>query len=119
MMYIVQCGDGRFYRRGKLVASRMAASFRHSPSGAAGILIRAQRTFPDLQWEAVPFRENAPMPQTSKEKQEAFRARNAMLGLTEVRGVFLPPSLHADLKEQAKKLLTKHKPLEEPPAVRK
>jgi hypothetical protein len=44
------------------------------------------------------------MPQSSKEKQEAFRARNAMLGLTEVRGVYLPPALHAELKAHARKL---------------
>jgi hypothetical protein len=30
---------------------------------------------------------------SSKEKQEAFRARRAMLGMTEVRGVYLPPEL--------------------------
>jgi hypothetical protein len=42
--------------------------------------------------------------QTNKEKQEAFRARNAMLGMTEVRGIYLPPALHAKLKELAKKL---------------
>jgi hypothetical protein len=45
------------------------------------------------------------MPQSSKEKQEAFRARNAMLGLTEVRGIYLPPDQHAKLKELARKLL--------------
>jgi len=44
------------------------------------------------------------MPQSSKEKQKAFRARNAMLGLTEVRGIFLPPEKHADLKKIAKTL---------------
>lgn len=48
------------------------------------------------------------MPQSSKEKQEAFRARQAMLGRTEVRGVFLPPTLHAELKAEAKKLLARH-----------
>lgn len=48
------------------------------------------------------------MPQTSKEKQEAFRARNALLGLSEVRGVFLPPALHAAIKEEARKLLARH-----------
>lgn len=52
------------------------------------------------------------MPQTSKEKQEAFRARQAMLGLREVRGVFLPPELHPALKEYAAKLLEQHKPEE-------
>jgi hypothetical protein len=49
--------------------------------------------------------ENPPMAQTSKEKQEAFRARQAMLGLKEVRGIYLPESLHPVLKEQAQKLL--------------
>jgi len=48
------------------------------------------------------------MPMTNKEKQEAFRARNAMLGNTEVRGVFLPPNLHPELKELAKKLLKQY-----------
>lgn len=45
-----------------------------------------------------------PMPLSSKEKQEAFRARHAMLGMTEVRGIFLPPELHAELKRLAKEL---------------
>lgn len=53
-------------------------------------------------------RHNEGMPQTSKEKQEAFRARQAMLGHTEVRGVFLPPALHAAIKEEARKLLARH-----------
>lgn len=48
------------------------------------------------------------MPQSSKEKQEAFRARNALLGLSEVRGIYLPPALHAALKEEARKLLARH-----------
>lgn len=49
------------------------------------------------------------MPLSSKEKQEAFRARNAMLGLTEVRGIYLPPDLHAELKKMAQKLAAKPK----------
>lgn len=48
---------------------------------------------------------NPPMPLSSKEKQEAFRARNAMLGLTEVRGIYAPPELHAAIKEAARKLV--------------
>jgi hypothetical protein len=48
------------------------------------------------------------MPQSSKEKQEAFRARQAMLGYTEVRGIYLPPQLHAALKFQAQALLKRH-----------
>jgi hypothetical protein len=46
----------------------------------------------------------------SKEKQEAFRARKAMLGMTEVRGIYLPPEAHAELKAHAKKLAKQHKP---------
>lgn len=53
------------------------------------------------------------MPQSSKEKQEAFRARNAMLGLTEVRGIFLPPDKHAELKKLANKLLPREPSLKE------
>lgn len=44
---------------------------------------------------------------TSKEKQEAFRARQAMLGMREVRGIFLPESLHEKLKKLAADLLKK------------
>lgn len=40
--------------------------------------------------------------------QEGFRARNAMLGLTEVRNIYLPPALHPDLKAIAKRMLSKH-----------
>lgn len=51
------------------------------------------------------------MPLTNKQKQEAFRAKREMLGLTEVRGIYLPPELHAKLKEQAAKLMqSKDKP---------
>lgn len=46
-----------------------------------------------------------PMAQSSREKQEAFRARQAMLGMTEVRGIYLPPAMHADLKAYARKLV--------------
>jgi hypothetical protein len=52
--------------------------------------------------------ENPPMPKTNKEKQEDFRARMALLGLKEVRGIYLPEALHPVLKEQAQKLLEKH-----------
>lgn len=65
----------------------------------------------DDQREALwAIRQNAGMPQTSKEKQEAYRARMAMLGLREVRGIYLPESLHAALKGHAAKLLEQHKP---------
>lgn len=43
--------------------------------------------------------------QTPAERQESRRARQAMLGLTEVRGIYLPPQLHAKLKEIARELL--------------
>ena len=49
--------------------------------------------------------DNASMPLSSKEKQEAYRAKREMLGLTEVRGIFLPPALHAAIKAMAAKLL--------------
>jgi hypothetical protein len=42
--------------------------------------------------------------QTTRERQEALRARRAMLGLAEVRGIYLPPAMHADLKRLAEAL---------------
>jgi hypothetical protein len=48
-----------------------------------------------------------PMPQSTKERQEALRARRLMLGQTEVRGIYLPPDLHAELKAHARKLAKK------------
>jgi hypothetical protein len=51
--------------------------------------------------------DNPPMPQTNKEKQADYRARMALLGMREVRGVYLPPELHAELKRLALKLLAK------------
>lgn len=54
--------------------------------------------------------ENAAMPQSTKERQEALRARRAIEGKTEVRGIYLPPHLHAKLKELAAKL-AKAKPI--------
>lgn len=47
--------------------------------------------------------------QTTTERVAALRQRRADQGLTEVRGIFLPPSLHPKLKEQAVKLLPKPK----------
>jgi hypothetical protein len=52
----------------------------------------------------------SPMPQTTRERQEALRARRLMLGMTEVRGIYLPPEAHAELKAYAKKLAKQHKP---------
>lgn len=52
------------------------------------------------------------MAQTNKERQEALRARRLMLGMTEVRGIFLHPDQHAELKEYARKLAKKRKPEE-------
>lgn len=45
------------------------------------------------------------MAQSIRERQEALRARRAMLGMTEVRGIYLPPELHAKLKAEAARLL--------------
>lgn len=50
------------------------------------------------------------MPQTNKERQEALRARRLMLGQTEVRGIYLHPDQHAELKAYAKKLQKRKKP---------
>lgn len=49
--------------------------------------------------------QNDGMPQTTKDRQESLRARRAMLGQTEVRGIYLPPELHAEVKQIAKKML--------------
>lgn len=39
-----------------------------------------------------------------------------MLGLAEVRGIYLPPELHTKLKEHAQKLLKAHeKPIDQHP----
>jgi hypothetical protein len=42
--------------------------------------------------------------QTTSERQEALRARRAMLGQTEVRGIYLHPDDHAAVKRYAKRL---------------
>jgi len=47
------------------------------------------------------------VPQTTTERQRAFRARQKAAKLLEVRGIFLPQALHAALKEHARKLLKK------------
>lgn len=39
--------------------------------------------------------------QTTAQRQEALRMRRAMLGLTEVRGIYLHPGDHAELKRLA------------------
>jgi hypothetical protein len=51
--------------------------------------------------------------QSARERQEALRARRAMLGMSEVRGIYLPLELHAELKAYARKLAKKRKPAEE------
>jgi hypothetical protein len=40
--------------------------------------------------------------QTTAQRQADLRARRAMLGLTEVRGIYLPPELHKTLRKLAK-----------------
>ncbi len=44
---------------------------------------------------------------TAAKRQQALRARRLADGLTEVRGIYLPPSLHADLKAKAAAMLKK------------
>jgi hypothetical protein len=51
--------------------------------------------------------DNRPMPQTPAERQEARRKRLLMEGLIEVRGIFLHPDQHAELKAYAQKLAKK------------
>jgi len=41
---------------------------------------------------------------TAAERQEALRARRLLADLTEVRGIYLPPSKHAALKKIAREL---------------
>jgi hypothetical protein len=55
-------------------------------------------------WAEQETRQNRPMAQSNKERQEALRARRLMLGMTEVRGIYLHPDQHAELKAYAKKL---------------
>jgi hypothetical protein len=55
------------------------------------------------------------MPQTPAERQEARRKRLLMEGLVEVRGIFLHPTQHAELKAYARKLAKKRKPTEDTP----
>lgn len=45
---------------------------------------------------------------TAAQRQKALRARRAEEGLFEVRGIYLPPALHPELKAMAKKMLSKH-----------
>lgn len=49
--------------------------------------------------------------QTPAERQEARRARLLMEGRTEVRGIFLRPDQHAELKAYAKKLAKRNPPV--------
>jgi predicted RNA-binding protein YlxR (DUF448 family) len=46
--------------------------------------------------------------QTARERQEALRARRAMLGMAEARGIYLHPDDHARLKRYAKRLQARH-----------
>jgi hypothetical protein len=53
------------------------------------------------------MKEEGQKPLSSRERQEALRARRAMLGYTEVRGIYMPPELHGDLKALARDLVAK------------
>lgn len=50
------------------------------------------------------MKEEGQQPLSNRERQEDLRARRAMLGMTEVRGVYLHPDDHARLKRYAKRL---------------
>lgn len=45
---------------------------------------------------------------TNAQYQQAFRDRAKAQKLKEVRGLYLPPSLHPELKATAKRMLSKH-----------
>ncbi len=47
--------------------------------------------------------------QTLAQRQASYRARKAAADLSEVRGIFLPQSMHAALKAHARKLLKPQK----------
>lgn len=51
------------------------------------------------------FDNSSMIAQTNAQRQEALRAKRAMLGMTEVRGIYLPPEMHQRLKEEADRLL--------------
>lgn len=54
------------------------------------------------------MKEVGQQPLSNRERQEALRARRAMLGMTEVRGIYLHPDDHAGLKRFAKRLQSQH-----------
>lgn len=85
----------------------MATLIDYEPNvgGAASVLQAAARVIQQAEIERLTrLAENPPMAQTNKERQEALRARRLMLGMTEVRGIYLHPDQHAELKAFAKKL---------------
>lgn len=43
--------------------------------------------------------------QSGSERQESLRARRAMEGMREVRGLYLPLDMHETFKERARRLL--------------
>lgn len=47
---------------------------------------------------------------SASERQARFRAKRADAGLTEVRGIFLPPDLHAAIKSAAEGMIADAKP---------
>lgn len=42
---------------------------------------------------------------TPAQRQQAMRFRRSVEGLAEVRGIYLPPTLHPELKRTAKRLI--------------
>lgn len=55
------------------------------------------------------FEVKAAMPKSITERQRAYRARKAAANLSEVRGIFLPQSMHTALKAHARNLLKPQK----------
>ena len=53
---------------------------------------------------------------SASERQARFRAKRAEAGMTEVRGIFLPPDLHATLKRAAEGMVAEAIPHRTAPA---
>lgn len=46
--------------------------------------------------------------QSPAERQEALRARRAIDGLAELRGLYLPVGMHEEFKRRTRRLLERH-----------
>ncbi len=58
-----------------------------------------------VRWREGAAEQAATTAQTTAQRQADHRARMALAGYREVRGIYLPPALHIPLRELAKRLL--------------